>query len=239
MPARRFTIKDLSIITVFTVLVCVATCVLKVDIPQTKGYFNIGDSLVYITALLFGPLIGGLAGGLGSMLADLILGAPWYAPGTLIIKGIEGLLVGYISHKSNPLERWKRVWKLLTVFLGIFLALLIYELGSIFYSVEWQFTPLGIYVGAIQTNPSFWMVVALLLEAFLIYVGVGLDPKVAWHGLAIIAGGIVMILGYFIYEFYVLGFGYLAIFEVPFNIGQATVGLALAIPAVKAIRKTF
>jgi len=239
MPARRFTIKDLSIITVFTVLVCVATCVLKVDIPQTKGYFNIGDSLVYITALLFGPLIGGLAGGLGSMLADLILGAPWYAPGTLIIKGIEGLLVGYISHKSNPLERWKRVWKLLTVFLGIFLALLIYELGSIFYSVEWQFTPLGIYVGAIQTNPSFWMVVALLLEAFLIYVGVGLDPKVAWHGLAIIAGGIAMILGYFIYEFYVLGFGYLAIFEVPFNIGQATVGLALAIPAVKAIRKTF
>jgi len=30
--------------------------------------------MVYITALLFGPIVGGIAGGVVSMLADLILG---------------------------------------------------------------------------------------------------------------------------------------------------------------------
>jgi len=241
MPSRvrGFTAKDLAMTTVFTVLVCVATIILKVDIPQTRGYFNIGDSFVYITALLFGPIIGGLAGGLGSMLADLILGAPWYAPGTLVVKGIEGLLVGYISHKSNPLERWKRLWRLLTVFFSILLAFAIYEFGTLFYSAEWQFTPLGMYVGAIQTTPSFWMIVALLLEAFLVYVGVGLDPRVVWQGSAIIVGGVEMIVGYLLYEFYVLGFGYYSFYEVPFNIGQAIIGLALAIPTVKAIERAL
>lgn len=67
--------------------------------------------------------------------------------------------------------------------------------------------------------------------------GVGLDPKVAWEGLAIITGGVAMILGYLIYEFYVLGFGYFAFIEVPFNIGQVTIGLALAIPIVRAVNK--
>ena len=239
MLAHRFNTKTLAITSIFTVFTCVATCVLKVDIPQTKGYFNIGDSAVYITALLFGPIIGGVAGGIGPMLADLILGAPWFAPGTLTIKFIEGILVGYISHKPNPLEKWKRFWKLLTVFIGIFLAFTIYEVGSAFYSVEWQFTPLGIYMGSIQFNPSFWMIVAILLEAFLIYVGVGLDPKVVWQGLAVLIGGAEMILGYFIYEFYFLGFGYATFYEVPFNIGQATIGLALAIPAVRAVKKTL
>ena len=73
----------------------------------------------------------------------------------------------------------------------------------------------------------------------IIYVGVGLDPKVVREGLAIITGGIAMILGYLIYEFYVLGFCYVAFIEVPFNIGQVTIGLALAIPAVRAVNKAY
>jgi len=236
---RAFTLKDMCISAVFAAFVCIATIVLKVDIPQTNGYFNIGDSMVYITALLFGPLVGGIAGGVGSMLGDLILGAFAFAPGTLVIKSIEGCLVGYISHKPNPLGKWKRLWKMLTVLLAIVLALLIYYLGSVFYTAEWQFKPMGIYVGAIQTNPLFWAVVAILLEAFIIYVGVGVDPEVAWHGLAIVLGGVNMILGYFIYEFYALSLGFSALAEVPFNIGQAIIGLALAIPVVKAISKAI
>lgn len=237
--SSRFTVRNISVAAIFTAFVCIATMILKVDIPQTRGYFNIGDSMVYVSALLFGPLVGAFAGGIGSMLADMILGAPWYAPGTLVIKGIEGWLVGYISYRSNPLEKWERFWKVFTVFLGMSLAFIIYELGSIYYSVEWQFTPLGINVGTVQISPTVWVIIALLLEAFVIYVGVGLDPKVAWYGLAIIIGGVEMILGYFLYEFYPLNFGYAALYEVPFNIGQALIGLALAIPIVKAVRKTI
>lgn len=241
MPAlsNQFTLRNLSAAAIFTAVVCIATVVLKVDIPQTQGYFNIGDSMVYVSALLFGPFVGAFAGGVGSMLGDLILQAPWYAPGTIVIKGIEGWLVGYVSFRSNPLEKWERFWRLFTVFLGISLGYTIYMLGSVYYSVEWQFTPFGVNVGTVQLDPTFWIIVALLLEALIVYVGVRLDRRVAWYGVAIIVGGAEMILGYFLYEFYVLNYGYAALYEIPFNIGQTIVGLALAIPIVKTVRKTI
>jgi len=238
-PMKPFTAKDLSTAAIFTGLVTAATIALKVDIPQTRGYFNLGDSMVYITAILFGPLVGSFAGGVGSMLGDVFLGYLSYPPGTLVVKGIEGFIAGYISHKANPLEKWKRAWRLVTIILGVVLAFLIYELGSIYYSVEWQFTPLGVFVGSFQLNPTFWVVVAFLLEAFIIYVGVGLDPKVVWQGLAILIGGVEMIIGYFLYEYYVVALGWTALVEVPFNIGQAVVGLAIAIPVAKAIKRQF
>lgn len=239
LPSRLFTAKNLSSAAIMTAFVCIATAILKVDIPQTQGYFNIGDTMVYVSALLFGPFVGAFAGGIGSMLADIILGAPQYALGTFAIKGIEGWIVGYISFRSNPLEKWERFWRLFTVLLGLILGFVIYTLGSLYYSVEWQFTPLGVNVATVQLNPTFWVVVALLLEALIIYVGVGLDPRIAWYGTAIIIGGAEMILGYFLYEFYALKIGYAALYEVPFNVGQAIIGLTLAIPIVKTIRKAI
>lgn len=239
MNPRSLTGKELSVTIIFTAFVCVATCVLKVDIPQTKGYFNIGDTMVYVTALLFGPYIGAIAGGVGSALADIILAAPWYAPGTLVIKAVEGFLVGYVSHKANPLEKRRRLWSVITVVVGIALALTLYEVGTLYYSFEWQFTPLGYYIGSFRVDPTFWMFVALLLQAFIIYVGVGLDPRSTWYGLAVVLGGIEMILGYLLYEFYPLGYAYGAFAEIPYNIGQLIVGFALAIPIVHGVRRAI
>jgi len=51
--------------------------------------------MVFTAALLFGRLVGGLAGGIGSAIADII-GYPLFAPYTLIIKGLEGFVAGSI-----------------------------------------------------------------------------------------------------------------------------------------------
>jgi uncharacterized membrane protein len=61
-----------------------------------------------ITGLLFGPLIGGLDGEIGSILADFFLGLLIYAPATLVIKGLEGLLVGIISNPKRYFPKLKR-----------------------------------------------------------------------------------------------------------------------------------
>ena len=53
--------------------------------------------MVYTTAILFGPLVGAFAGGIGSMFADLFLGYSHFAPATLIIKGLEGAIVGLLN----------------------------------------------------------------------------------------------------------------------------------------------
>ncbi|MCE4620798.1 MAG: ECF transporter S component, partial [Desulfurococcales archaeon] len=71
---------------VFIALVFAATLI-AVSTPVTNGYFNLGESMVYTAALLGGTLVGTIAGGIGSAMADLYLGYSHYAPGTLIIKG--------------------------------------------------------------------------------------------------------------------------------------------------------
>ncbi|HDM23500.1 ECF transporter S component [archaeon] len=88
-----------SRISVMTALVAVATCMISVPIPPTRGYINVGDAMVMISALLFGPIVGMIAGGVGSALADMVLGYGWWAPYTLIIKGLEGLVAGLLYKK--------------------------------------------------------------------------------------------------------------------------------------------
>lgn len=88
-----------------TALVCIATMVIQVPTPGTNGYVNVGDAVIFITSILFGPLAGMLAGGVGSALADLLSGYPHWALFTLIIKGLEGYLVGIIVNKSNTISR--------------------------------------------------------------------------------------------------------------------------------------
>lgn len=76
----------------FAALTCVATMLVHIPVPATGGYLNLGDAFVLLGALLLGPGYGFAAGGVGSMLADLLSGYPQYAPGTLIIKGLSGLV---------------------------------------------------------------------------------------------------------------------------------------------------
>ena len=100
-----FNTTVISIIAIFGALICVVTMLIVIPIPATQGFINIGDAIVMITALMFGPLVGSLAGGFGSMFADLFLGFTVYAPATLIIKGLEGLVVGIIADPKGKTSR--------------------------------------------------------------------------------------------------------------------------------------
>ncbi|TXT66670.1 MAG: putative membrane protein [Promethearchaeota archaeon] len=95
----------IALIGIFGALTCVLTMVPKIPVPATQGYINIGDAAVMLTSLLFGPVIGSIGGGVGSALADIFLGYPIYAPATLIIKGLEGLVVGLISNPKKTVRR--------------------------------------------------------------------------------------------------------------------------------------
>ena len=80
----------------FAALTCVATMLIHIPMPATNGYINLGDGMVLLGAFLLGPAYGFAAGGLGSMLADLLLGYASYAPGTFIIKGLTALVAALI-----------------------------------------------------------------------------------------------------------------------------------------------
>ena len=88
-----------SLIAVMSALVTVGTLIVRIPNPM-GGYFNVGDVMIFVAALTFNPLIGSVAGGLGSAIADVI-GFPIFAVPTLIIKGFEGLLASLITDKKN------------------------------------------------------------------------------------------------------------------------------------------
>jgi uncharacterized membrane protein len=108
--ALGVTVK-LTLAVVFAALVFTVTSQIPpIPIPATSGYFNVGETIIYVAALLFGPFVGAFSGGMGAMLSDIYLGFGHFAPGTLIIKGVEGAIVGFVNIKlkkyiPNPTVR--------------------------------------------------------------------------------------------------------------------------------------
>jgi len=227
---------QIAVTAVFTSLVAAATMVFSIYVPTTEGFFNIGETMVYITALLFGPFIGAFAGGVGSMAADLLLGYPQYAPATLVIKALEGGIVGLLSHKKPKFGSRLR-WKAFTFMAGLIVGTLLGVVGSSYYSGSVELylgipppqTPTGI----LYVPPEFWYLLGAVIVTLITLMGFALEPEFGWMVLVILIGGLEMVIGYFLYEQVFLGVA--AIAEIPINIGQMTVGLIVSIPVVRAV----
>lgn len=87
---------------VFGALLAALTTIatLLIHIPTAlNGYIHLGDGMVLLSGILLGPLAGAAAGGIGSMLADLLSGYAFYAPATFIIKALAAFGAGYLYHK--------------------------------------------------------------------------------------------------------------------------------------------
>ena len=86
----HITVTQMCITAVFMALTCVATMVVQIPIPL--GYAHLGDSVILICAFFFGPVVGALAGGIGSAMADILTGFAVWAVPTLIIKTIMPII---------------------------------------------------------------------------------------------------------------------------------------------------
>jgi uncharacterized membrane protein len=234
--------KELSMATIFTAFVTVSTMSFTLYIPATRGYFNLGEVFVYISAILGGPMVGMIAGGLGSAFADVALGYAPYAPGTLIIKGLEGFVVGYIVRKYYK-RASTTLWRITGIALSIAISSLLAFVGISLFSGEAE-----AYISVPGTTFSIplqftiyhtvWGFVSLILLAFLVYWVVKADPSVTTSLLGVTLGGSIMVSGYFLYEAYALRLGILvAGVEVPFNITQFLVGTAISLPIVQMVRR--
>ncbi|MBI3840753.1 MAG: ECF transporter S component [Thaumarchaeota archaeon] len=241
--------KTIASTAVFTAFVAAATSVFSVYIPATTGYFNVGEVMVYTCALLMGRYVGAFAGGVGSMLADISLGYPYFAPGTLVIKGVEGFIVGFLGQKT--LQKVTRAqWRALTVASGVLFALALGYIGTAYLSGEFSPTLGGAwYIPALtldfQVPPLFWVGLSILSFALILYSGLRAEANVGLAVLAVLAGGAAMVAGYYAYESFVIGLiapsevvaSVAPAAEVPFNVAQALIGLTVAVPLVRSVRR--
>jgi uncharacterized membrane protein len=230
----------IALAAISTALVSVATIAFSVYVPQTHGFFNVGETMVFTTAILFGPLIGGFAGGVGSMMADILLGYPYYAPATLIIKGAEGGIVGYLSRKKPSFS--KNSWKIFTFLIGSVIGLSLSIIGIVFYSGEVEFA-LGTLSTVLTIPLTFWYLIGAIIIISTTFVGLKVEPEIGWLVFSILVGGSAMVTGYFLFQQFLLfplfGIEVLAFAEIPINIGQMLVGLVIAVPIIKIIKRTF
>jgi len=99
--------KDLTRLAVLIALTTVMTMVIHIPTIGTNGYLNLGDMVVFLSAMILGKKGGFIVGGFGSALADMLLGYTHYAPITFIVKGFEGFIAGLILEtrlgKSKPI----------------------------------------------------------------------------------------------------------------------------------------
>lgn len=114
--------KFVALSSSFTALVFIATAIFALAIASTGGYFNFGEGMVYLSSLVGGPIVGLIAGAIGSSLADVITGYGFFAPGTFIIKGIEGYVAGYLFLKLRKLDK-NQIKSIYAFFSGFFILL--------------------------------------------------------------------------------------------------------------------
>lgn len=86
--------KSVVMAALLAALTCIATMIIKIPSP-IKGYINLGDCVVLAAGWLLSPVLGFLAAGLGSALADILSGYVIYGPATFLIKGLMALVAFY------------------------------------------------------------------------------------------------------------------------------------------------
>lgn len=214
--------------------VFLTTVVFNLYIPATQGFFNIGETGVYLAAITGGPIVGMIGGGVGSMLADLFLGYGVYAPATLVVKGLEGFIVGYLAIVFE--EYMRKRGRYIGILIGISTGLAILVIGNTY--LQSSDTTITLFNGlfTIDIATLVWDILGIAVIAMTLILGIKY-PYFLGDIIAMIAGGVEMILGYFLYERYL--FGYEAYLEVPYNIMQMIAGTVITIVLITALRAYY
>jgi len=224
-------LREIVLSSIFTGIVFVFTVIFTIATPATRGFFNVGEAGVYLSAIIGGPIVGAIAGGLGSALADIFLGYAWYAPGTFVIKALEGFIVGWLFRVITKVSRRDRVIMGVSASIVMFVVLVYHGCKGI--TVE-LILPKVIY--KLYLPMEIVVIIAVAISSCLIYTGIKGDIS-SLMAFVCLLGGIEMVIGYFLYEALFLGYGLVAIVEVPVNIGQAVVGTGIAIPVIKTLEE--
>ncbi|MFX0184813.1 MAG: ECF transporter S component [Candidatus Hodarchaeota archaeon] len=230
------TMREIALTATFTALVFLSTSLFYIALVSSSGFFNLGEAFVYLAALIGGPIVGAIAGGVGAALADAFLGYGVFAPATLILKGLEGFTTGslYYFARDTKITIRRLILAVGTIFILFFS---IYVTTPVLNGVSESSVVQGSFILADQEHsfnfPGIWLVfIALILCVIIWYVEIFLGEK-GKMALSCILAGPIIIVGYFLWEVLVLGIVMdAALFEVPFNIAQVIFGTLIAVPIV-------
>ncbi|MBA5729842.1 ECF transporter S component [Aerococcaceae bacterium INB8] len=94
-----FKTNNLVKIALLTALTTAISLLVIIPVPAMNGFVTLCEAGIYLGAVLLGPAGGFWVGALSGGLIDILSGAPQWALFSMIIHGIQGLLVGYLYQK--------------------------------------------------------------------------------------------------------------------------------------------
>lgn len=147
MRQEEINTQQIALIAVMSALVLALTTSVRVQTP-IGGYVHLGDIAIYFAALAFGPVVGGIAGGLGAALADAI-GFPLFIVSSLIVHGLQGYVAGRIGHGKTH-------WSFLSA--AIFAGSVVLVLG--YFIAEAIFLGMGPAVALEEVVPNIFQALA-------------------------------------------------------------------------------
>lgn len=96
-------IRAIVLSAMFIAIVFIATYAVQIPLPgiATGGLIHLGNVALFTISVVFGKKYGAVSGAFGMALFDLL--SPWFiwAPGTFIIRGIMGYMVGAIANSGK------------------------------------------------------------------------------------------------------------------------------------------
>ena len=110
---KFFNVHNITLIGVLAAMVFALTKFISIPIPSPLGKtaLSVGNAMCILSALLFGPGVGGLAAGIGNALVDL--SDPAWAPEfwiTFINKFAMAFVAGLVMHKIRVGGEKVRIW---------------------------------------------------------------------------------------------------------------------------------
>lgn len=152
---KNLSVKEIVISALGIALVFLATYLIKVP-NGIQGYFNMGDGFILLFASILNPFLAFLVGGLGSALADVAGGYAIYFIPTLLIKGLEAILVSVILMKFGKKSRF------IAYLIGCIIMVSGYFIVDAFINESWQLSLTGVPANLVQAAAGYVIVLVCL-----------------------------------------------------------------------------
>lgn len=234
------TMREIALSAAFIAMVFLSTSLFYIALVSSTGFFNLGEAFVYLAALIGGPIVGALAGGIGAAMADMVLGYGSFAPATLVLKGAEGFTAGFLYRKSREIEQKYRL--LIIAAISFFLMFFSIFVTTPALNGDPKSSVISIEFNFIDFEPIYIPGLSIVFLALIFCCTIWLvELKLGEKGqmiLSCLLAGPIIVVGYFLYEIFILGVpvgG--AITEIPFNIAQVVFGIVIAVPIVSYLRE--
>lgn len=98
---KMISANTLSLVQVALMIAMTTLVTMTIRVPIFSGYTHLGDSMIFLAAVLLGRKKAFVSASVGMLLADIISGFLIWAPFTFVIKGTMAFIAGTIAYRGN------------------------------------------------------------------------------------------------------------------------------------------